>query len=346
MYIKEANTRFSAMNMKSLLLFTGAMLLAAIPQVCAKDTWAPMASDVAFTLDLDKATSPSLVPVAADLPGAGDLFKEVKQSGVREKAELWYVLNIPVRVYALGLGRDAQGMRHNNAPAHYVRELKVTVYLLFNKPDPEEGSAKHYLVKKEITYVDIPMNDLSVSVDGREMGTATFNVAVFIPRSTASILTNTFKTPKLPIKKALVGYAVTATFKGQPCRDYTAPGNSKLGPGETRNSKIFEKSIQSKVSSSKWWKPDSPSRKSFEEPDVDIYSIAETPFAAFYSKYYPRVKLMSDSGVDGSSSSPSEPSADTPSGGDDSPAPKRTSKSGKRGTTPASSGSEDYDSSL
>lgn len=330
--------------MKSLLLLMGVVLLAAMPQVCAANAWATTATQVAFSLDLAKATSPNIVSLqgAEDLPGVEELFKDAKmkqlqQSGVQNKAKLWFVLNIPVRVYAMG--RDATRAL---APAHYVREMKVTVYLLFRKPSSGSsssggGAVKYNMVKKEITYVDIPMDETPLSGDGREMGQASFNVAVFIPRSTACILTDSFKAPEPQIRKALVGYAVEATFNGEPCSDFTSSNAPKLGPGETRNSKIFEKAVQSQFSSKAWWK--SRSRNNYDEPDVDVCSIAESPYASFYSRCYPRVKPAY-----GSAAAEVSSSADSAMGSSTSPASVPSSSTGRRSSGKGSSSPETSDS--
>ena len=360
-YIDKANTLFVVMKIKSLLLLLGAVLLAAAPGAYAESDWATTANQVAFSLDLKSATSLNISPLRGveGLPGVEDIFKDAKmsrlqQSGMKadkDKTPTWYMLNIPVHVYAMG-----RNLNKKLAPARFIRELNVTAYLLFKKPksvlDKEKANSQrepsgYYMLKKEITYADIPMNPVTHKGD-RERGEATFNVALFIPRSTASMLTDSYSiATDPPIDKLLVGYAVVASVNGEPCSDFTPSGSTKLAQGETRNSKIFDKELASRVSSSSWWK--TTGRTKFDEPDVDICSIAETPYALFYSgRYYPRVKPAfgsvpqetpssadSEEGSTGSSSSSSSPSKRRSS----------TTTSDSTDTSPSST-TESYDSSL
>ncbi len=359
MYIDKANTRFATMNMKSLLLFMGATLLATAPWARAQSSkWADTANQVAFSLDLERVNPPSAsiraLPGVEELAGVEDIFKDAKvkaskDSGASNKVKSWYVLNIPVRVYAMGRNADQE-----IAPAYYVRELKVTAYLLFkslsnsrSKGGGNGSSAGYSMVKKEITYADIQMDVREYRENGHSMSKASFNVAVFIPRSTACILTGDFRQPEPRIEKALVGYAVEATVNGEPCSDFTAAKDSRPSAGETRNSKIFENALANRLSNTSWWK--TRGRNNLSEPDVDICSIAETPYAPFYGKYYPRVKPLYGSTAPGDSGSGSslEAPADTTSSSPSSESPTKT-KSKKRGTTTplTPSATEDYDTSL
>ena len=363
MYIDKANTRLVAMKMKSLLLLFGAMLLAISPRAyTAESDWAKTANQVAFSLNLQKATTLKVTPLrgAEGIAGVEELgFKDAKldpQSGmdqVKDKTAMWYMVNIPVKVYASG-----RNVNRKLAPARYIRELQVTAHLLFKKPkkvldkeklnSSQSESPKYYMLKKEITYADIPMNPVPLKESGLDLSEAAFNVALFIPRSTACMLTDSYGVASdPPISKLLVGYAVVATINGEPCSDFTSSTAPKLTPGETRNSKIFDKDLASKVSTAPWWKPSR--RTKFDEPDVDICSIAETPYAMFYSgNYYPRVKPAFGPASKGTSSAmDSEEGSTGDSSSSSSSGSKSSGKSDSSTSTSKSTGTtSDYDSEL
>ena len=362
MYIDKANTRLVAMKMKSLLLLLGAMFLAASPRAYTDESdWAKVANQVAFSLNLQKATTLKVTPLrgAESMAGVEALgFKDAglkPQSGMeqaKDKTAMWYMVNIPVKVYASGRNTSKK-----MAPARYVRELQVTAYLLIKKPkrvfdrekesSPQSDVSKYYLLKKEITYADIPMNSGSVRKDGHELGEATFNVAVFIPRSTACMLADSYGSTADPISKLIVGYAAVATVNGEPCSDYTATKDKKPGQGETRYSKIFDKDAALQISSATWWKPSR--RVKIDEPDVDICSIAETPYAIFYSgRYYPRVKPAFGSAPKETSSSRGSGESDTGDSSSSSSSGRRSSGEGGSSTSTSKStgATTDYDSEL
>ena len=361
MYIDKANTRLVAMKMKSLLLLFGAMFLAASPRAYTDESdWAKVANQVAFILNLQKATTLKVTPLrgAEGMAGVEGLgFKEAKlepQSGMgqaKDKTAMWYMVNIPVKVYASG-----RNTSRKTAPARYVRELQVTAYLLIKKPkrvfdrekesSPQSDVSKYYLLKKEITYADIPMNSGSVRKDGHELGEATFDVAVFIPRSTACMLADSYGATADP-SKLIVGYAAEATVNGQACSDYTTSEDKKPVPvqGETKYSKIFDKDAASQITSITWWKPSK--RIKIDEPDVDICSIAETPYAIFYSgRYYPRVKPAFGSAPKETSSSRRSGESDTGGSSSSSSSGRRSSGEGGSSTsTPESTGTTTDDDS-
>ena len=358
-YIDKANTLFAVMKIRSLQRLFCAFFAAASLAYGAKE-WAPVANRVAFSLDLSKAATPDICAIrgADEMAGVEDLFKDCKikpQSGATDKAKSqWFLLNIPVRVYAMGTNK----MREL-APARYIRELKVTVYLLVHKASGsvEKGensslASEYNMIKKEITFVDIPLEKGSVTENGREMGKATMCVGVFIPKSTASILTGNFDNPKeITNPGVIAGYAVLATVNGEPCSDFTSSNKSKIEKGETRSSKLFDKKLVSRLGEKRWW--EERSRNKFDEPNVDICSIAESPYAPFYGKYYPRVKPMygtplpeaNDSLEVGAASSTStsttgrgvRPNSDTSK-------PSQETSPRPSATTPGDG--EDYDSSL
>ena len=338
------------MKMKSLLLLLGAMFLAASPRAYTDESdWAKIANQVAFSLDLKEATTLKVTPLrgAESMAGVEALgFKDAglkPQSGMeqaKDKTAMWYMVNIPVKVYASG--RNAS---RKMAPARYVRELQVTAYLLIKKPkrvfdrekesSPQSDVSKYYLLKKEITYADIPMNSGSVRKDGHELGEATFNVAVFIPRSTACMLADSYGATADP-SKLIVGYAAEATLNGQACSDYTDPKDKKPVQGQTQYSKIFDKDAALQISSITWWKPGK--RVKIDEPDVDICSIAETPYAIFYSgRYYPRVKPAFGSAPKETSSSRRSGESDTGDSSSSSSSGRRSSGEGGSSTSTSKS---------
>ena len=360
------------MKMKSLLLLFGAMLLAISPRAYTAESWATTANQVAFSLNWKELKGKlDFKPLlgAELVAGVEDLgFKEAKfddlhqQSAMRQtkdKTATWYMVNIPVRVRALG--RYAGEI----APAHYVRELQVTAYLLFRKPksvldeevksnSSQSGALKYYMLKKEITYADIPMKSQEGKMtNGRKVGEAEFDVALFIPLSTACMLRDRYSVTEDPkiigkgLRDMLVGCAVVATFDGNPCEDYTLTDDPQLDTGTTCNSKIFDGQLANRLSSSKWWK--SGGRTKFKEPDVDICSIAETPYAIFHSgRHYPRVKPAFGPAPKGTSSAmDSEEGSAGDSSSSSSSGSKSSGKSDSSTSTSKSTGTtSDYDSEL
>lgn len=297
MYIDKANTLFETMNMKSLRRLLCVLIVTALPLAHGAEEWRSVADQVGYCLDPSKKETVCELRGVHTMAGVGDLFKECKikpQSGEEEKTMgRWFLLNIPVKIYAMC----------KKKPAHYVRELKVTVYLLVSKPsgsssEESENSSlasKYNLLKKEITYVDIPLEKNPLPDDGRLMGQASMNVGIFIPKSTAAILTAKFNSPisVTDLSKVIKGYAVLASLDGQSCPPYTA-SKDKTKPvpgGGTRCSRLLDGTLANALSDKKWWSEDG-ARSKFAESDLEICSIAESPYAAFYSAYYPRVKPM------------------------------------------------------
>ncbi len=332
---------------------------------CAMDAgaaaeWAPVANQVAFTLDHAKATPTPVIEVGnvEDTGDAESVFKDVKVKAHSESEaatvdggkSAWCVINIPVQVYAMGRDKKTRQI----APARYVRKLHVDVYLLVRKPVSAlaegvnvKGSAAEnfYLVKKGMDLVDIPMKKASFKEGGKEMGQAAFSIGVFIPRSAAYMLTENFLEPIDQLKRSgvVAGYAVVASMNGEKCRDYVPSGKkTSMGPGETASSKLFDKTLFNRYGRLSWW--EARDRNNFDEPDVDVLCISETPFAMYYGRYYPRTTPTYGAPLaneaDGSATTETEDGAGTTG---------TSSSKSRESTTGKESGEEkrtDYDTSL
>lgn len=270
----------------------------------AAGEWAPVANQVAFMLDHAKATTTPLVGIGnvEDTGDAEVVFKDVKVKAHSEGEtatvdggkSAWGVINIPVQVYAMGREKKTRQI----APARYIHRLHVDVYLLIRKPlsamdggGNNKGSAAEnfYLVKKGMDFADIPTKKAALREGGKEMGQAAFNIAVFVPRSAAYMLTEDYTDPIAQLKKpgTLAGYAVVASMNGEKCREYIPAGKkASMGPGETASSKLLDKTLFNKYERLPWW--ETRSHNNFDTPDVDVLCISETPFAMYYGRYYPR----------------------------------------------------------
>ncbi len=286
------------MNVKTLFIGLASAWIACTMCVFgADDGWAPLANQVSFRVRTKVNASPiNAIGSAEAVPAAGDLFKvKDTEAGKAEGGKpAWCVVNVPVQVYAAGRDRKTEKL----APARYIRKLHVDVYLLIRKPigalkggaDPRgTGAENFYLLKKGMDLVDIPMRRTSFKEGSKELGIATFNIGVFIPRSTAYILTDDFTDPigELQKRGVLVGYAAEASFNGEKCREYLpSKEQSSMLPGCTVYSKLLDTSLVSKYGDLHWWT--TRSKDNFDVPDVDVLCISETPFAMYYGRYYPR----------------------------------------------------------
>lgn len=333
---------------KSLLHLLIAVLIGAPVSFAlnARD-WATTASRVEVSLNYSEITTAESAISKLSEPSAPDGFPEAMKKTKADKFESnlkttwgtsapWYVVNIPVLVHARGTSVNPKQTK--TVPARFIKELNVTAYLLFKKPKTSKAarSAKtkkdatvadmYYLLKKDITYVNIPTKDVTYTESGQEIAEAEFCVGLFISRAANFMLTGgEDKEDDISKPDHLVGYAIEATFNGELCRSVTKRNNMPKGSlmGSQPGAKLFDKELIRQVKDAPWWKERS--KNNFAETQAEALCISETPFAAFYGRYYPQTKPTYGPSVGASSSSadsaaaPSDSTAPTlPSDGTDS----------------------------
>ncbi len=190
-------------------------------------------------------------------PGTTGAFynsKDVKQLK-GENTYAWHMVRIPLQVAARG-GSDKPTLVDE-------LEVKVHVVMLGGK-----GADKPLLLTRELTYVDIPL-DPTANDDGTVV-----NVGVFLsPADTVRICGPDVKNPE--IVKRLGAVAVTAKFKGSACN------NTSANPGL-----VVSRDLKDKLTGS-WWK-----KEGADTAGVTLKSIAETPFAPYYSPVFPATRPM------------------------------------------------------
>ncbi len=189
-------------------------------------------------------------------PGTTGAFynsKDVKQLK-GENAYAWHMVRIPLQVAARG-GSDKPTL---------VDELEVKVHVIMLGG---KGADKPLLLTRELTYVDIPL-DPTAGDDGTVV-----NVGVFLsPADTVRICGPDVKNPD--IVKRLGAVAVTAKFKGSSCN------NTSASPGL-----VVSRDLKDLKGS--WWK-----KEGVDTAGVTLKSIAETPFAPYYSPVFPATSPM------------------------------------------------------
>ena len=257
-----------------------AALVGLSPAFAAQEM-ADEATDVTVSLNYKNiGPKPEVTGLAS--PTVASFGKNPISSVKGDDKSAWHVVNIPIVIHARGRLKEG-----GKAAARFVRELKVQAYLLFKRPagddDKDKSVADRYsLIKKEITYVDIPLVSGKNS-DNKEVGVAEMCVGLFIPRMTNYFIVG--KNDPERIARSLVGYAVEASFNDAPCNPaYTADKK-----GENPNGVIFNKK-EAKFSGTPWWKERS--KDNFVNPGVEVLCISETPFAPFYSPFYPATKPL------------------------------------------------------
>lgn len=277
--------------------------------------WAAEATNVVVSLNSSKISGPAEVfklPRVSEAVNV-DFFEQCKvgpsKQEIKENKESWFVVNIPIRIHAVG-----RNTSNEYAPARYVRELGVRATLLVRKPKSKLKDIKdkasrekdaYYILSKEFTIVDVPMKRATKNAAGKEVGEAEVQLGLFVPFSSVYAMLGSFNDSAGLSAGAIAGYAVEATFKGESCREIETKAGKGMRPGETPSSFIFSSKLINEVGTRNWW---SSTRNYFETPSADICCISETPYAAFYAPYYPRVKPMygkPDTGTSGSSSSTS-----------------------------------------
>lgn len=303
-YIDRANTCFPNMNRTFLYLFL-ASVIGMLP-VHAKGG-AVEASHVHLLLNHKAADA--VQPMAMGQPSSAfkDVYRGFKGGALSslkdEDQPQWFVVNIPITIAARGKNTDGK-----YAPAAYISELTVKAYLLYLSP---AGTSKKYsIVEKEITYVDIPLNTKSVSREGKhDVSITNFSVGLFVPRTTVYRMTGSDDVrdfSKGGNNSRIAGVAVEATYKGAPCVKIDISSGS-YGAGATEFSKLYTSDLKKELGSNKWWKKP----ELFAAGDVKMLCISETPYAPFYSGYYPATKPMY--GAPGTAAGSEAPSTDTQS---------------------------------
>lgn len=153
----------------------------------------------------------------------------------------------------------------------YIDELKLNIHAAFLVGKSKTPT----LISREITYTEIP-----VSGGGSKPAEGKFNAGFFISPMNAELINE-----KGDITARLAGVAVEATFQGAPCNDT-----------EKEPAVVLDSTCD--ALSGKWW------TKSAENPkNIKLHSIAETPFAPYYSSLFPPTKPLYGGSDSGSSSS-------------------------------------------
>lgn len=190
-------------------------------------------------------------------PGATGSFynsKDVKLMK-NDAAYAWHLVRIPLQVAARG----------GSGKPQFVDELDVKVHVVVMGG---KGADKPLMLTKDITYVDIPL-DPQANDDGTVV-----NVGVFLsPTDAMRICGPDVKNPELA--KRLGAVAVTAKFKGSACN------NTSANPGL-----VVSRDLKDKLTGS-WWK-----KENADTAGATLKSIAETPFAPYYSPVFPATRPM------------------------------------------------------
>lgn len=172
-----------------------------------------------------------------------------------EHVYAWHVVRIPLQVAA----------RAGSEKPTFVDELDVKVHVVMMGG---KGADKPLMLTRDLTYVDIPL-DPSANDDGTVV-----NVGVFLsPVDAMRICGPDVKAPEL--SKRLGAIAVTAKFKGSACN------NTSASPGL-----VVARELKDKLTGS-WWK-----KEDVDTAGATLKSIAETPFAPYYSPVFPATRPM------------------------------------------------------
>ena len=330
-YIDRANA--CIMIMKKLSLYLLFVSVLGISPLHGAEKWAADASDVRVNLSLEDARPEiKAVPIQVDkvllqdkritdlMKNAKSVFKPVKQD--------WYVVNIPIEIKALGRKENKKTGKSELCPARYVDELKIKAYVLVengkSKKDSEPKGEDYFLLEKELTYVDIPMESVAKKggdgfTESDGAGYAKMSVGLFISPAAAMKLSDT--PDKADAKFKVVAVAIAPTFKGSPCR--TIPKDPKKAPMDFVSDQKLYRLLKT---STQWWKGATASH--FVKTSTQLLSIAETPFAPYYACWYPALKPMYGEAPAASSSSSSAAAAE-----DDDSSTTSTSTSTSSSTT-------------
>lgn len=231
---------------------------------------AMMGSTLAYGLQAEKAQvtveKVSSIKVNRVTPPNGSIFitsaaKRSSSASTRTKAReakrgaglSWNYVSIPLKV---------EGKCKGDGEPDFIPELAVDVTLLFSIATQE----KPVMLKKTVTYVDIPVGE--------------FNVGVFLSPADVSLLTVAKTKPDEggdgDLSKSLIGFAIEARFDGNNC--------VKSSDKEPNNF-VFASDIERKLSP-KWW------TSNLSANGAKLLSIEETPFAAYYYPHFPQTKNL------------------------------------------------------
>lgn len=170
----------------------------------------------------------------------------------------WQLVNIPVKV---------EGKVKGDKSAQFASSIKFTAHLLI---DSDSNGGKPVKLSKEITYVDIPLSG------GGDTAKNEMYVGVFIPPSSAVRIN---EKGKGDLKGKLLGVAMEAEFNGKQC----------MMNGEPRHV-IYDNNIKKKLTD-EWW------TKSMGDGGAVLYSIDQTPYAAFAGNAYPQIAPTGATGM-------------------------------------------------
>lgn len=288
---------FSGMNKTFFYLFCAAVV--GLLPTHAKESVEATTVHVSLTQGKAAATLEAS-PLSA--PPTGNIFKDMKGTSFSalkiDDKPMWHVVNIPITVTARGKTKDG-----DKAAANYISELRVTAYLLYRAPEPpkqgksssksaDSDAKKFCLIEKTMTFVDIPLDTKSGKREAKEeVGYTEMSVGLFIPRSEAYKITGSDDPASEMVKSGrFVAYAVEASFRGAPCRKVEISGQSSTSAGLTPNSKVFDNKLKKDVGTATWWK--GKTREHFTATDAKVLCISETPFAPFYSSFYPATRPL------------------------------------------------------
>lgn len=297
-YIGRANTCIMTMKKAlSLLLFASALCVSPLR---AADDWAAEATNVFVNL-VEAGMTPQIEVLPLNL-GGGKSRDGMKTPLSSAPGGSWYVVNIPIEIKAVGRKENEKSGKSEKCAARFVDELTIKAYVLFEKRAKKKEAGiqpkDYFLLEKEVTYVDIPMNRLAEKGDGFEdpkggAGYAKMSVGLYISPLSAMKLTGVPEKPDEAVR--VVACAIESSFKGTAC-----PVIPSKNAKRTITSFVADKKLKNFFSStSQWWKGKTASH--FDKTSAQLLTVAETPFATSYAPSYPAVKPMYGGGSSASS---------------------------------------------
>lgn len=269
-----------------------------VPAQAKQTNEAVEATSVHVAINQTKASSTLIAsPIYPPADVQKTMFRDVKNGTALKQDDkpAWHVVNIPIVITGRGKSKDG-----DKEPANFVSELTITAYLLYRAPKDKniestskaDSEAKKFcLVEKTITYVNIPLDSKSGKRESNQaIGYNEMSVGLFFPRAEAYKITGSELAADEMVKPdRFVGYAIEATFKGTHCPEAKVDKSSP-GQGATLSSKLFDGKLKREIGTATWWK--GRTREHFRTTDVQPLCISETPFAPFYSGYYPATKPL------------------------------------------------------
>ncbi len=188
------------------------------------------------------------------------------------KVPTWFYIDVPMNVQALS--KSAEKPRSGT-----LDNLTVTFYLLIKNPNPGASKNSYLKIIKPVQYVNVP-------VPGAEgAATVTTHAACFLPPSTVRKITGRENTRAGDLAAYLTLISVDAAYNGKPCKetkDKYAYATKLFG-----NDNDLRKGLKDQP---RWWTVDT--KRFPETTDYPVRTIAETPFAAQASGYFPETNPM------------------------------------------------------